>query len=140
MGRLTRFAAMLPRKRRLLLRAFICVSAIRIGLWIMDFAAPRPRAKILRFREYSRGDCVNEIVWAVRTVSRYFPGASCLTQALAAQALLARSNHQSRIEIGVVKEGDRFAAHAWLMCDERIVLGGPDVTRYALLAAWEVNG
>jgi Transglutaminase-like superfamily len=138
MGRLTRFAAMLPRKRRLLLRAFICVSAIRIGLWILPLRVLR--AKILRFREYSRGDCVNEIVWAVRTVSRYFPGASCLTQALAAQALLARSNHQSRIEIGVVKEGERFAAHAWLMCDERIVLGGPDVTRYALLAAWEVNG
>lgn len=138
MRRLTRFVAMLPEERRLLLRALICVSAIRIGLWILPLRVLR--AKIMRPRERSRADSVNQIVWAVKAVSRFVPGASCLAQALAAQALLARSNHQSRIEIGVAKEGELLAAHAWLVCNERIVLGGPDVTRYVPLVAWEANG
>lgn len=140
MRRLRRFAAMSPSERRLLMRAFGCVGAVRAGLWILPLRVVR--AKIARFREPSRADSdsVNEIVRAVTTASRYIPGASCLTQALAAQALLARSNHQSRIEIGIAKEGGLFAAHAWLVCGERIVLGGPDVTGFAPLTAWEVNG
>lgn len=139
MRRLRRFAAMSPSERRLLMRAFGCVGAVRIGLWILPLRVVR--AKILRFRNSSRGEfSVNEIVRAVTIASRYVPAASCLTQALAAQALLARSNHRSRIEIGIAKEGGLFAAHAWLVCGERIVLGGPDVAGYAPLTGWEVNG
>ena len=37
-------------------------------------------------------------------VSRYLPGATCLTQALAAQALLTQSGFPSQVEIGVAKE------------------------------------
>lgn len=138
MRRLRRLAAMPASERRLLMRAVVGVSAIRIGLWILPLRVVR--AKISRLRECSPGDSVDEIVRAVRIVSRYLPRVSCLTQALAAQALLVRSNHRSRVEIGVAKEGQLIAAHAWLVCDERIVLGGPDVTRYTLLTAWEVNG
>lgn len=139
MRRLRRFAAMPPSERRLLIRALLYVGAVRTGLWILPLRVVRE--KILRFRESSGGGfSVNEIVWAVKIASRYVPAASCLTQALAAQALLARSNHHSRIEIGIAKEGGLFAAHAWLVCGERIVLGGPDVAGYAPLAGWEVNG
>jgi|ERR1700730_3855363 len=137
MRRLKRFAALPPGERRLLLRSFIWISAVRIALWVLPLRVIR--AIILRCSNCSRSDSVNEVVWAVRTSSRYVLGASCLTQALAAQVLLAGSNHQSRIEIGVAKEQELFAAHAWLVCEERIVLGGPDVARYVPLASWEVK-
>ncbi|MGH7782079.1 MAG: lasso peptide biosynthesis B2 protein [Candidatus Binataceae bacterium] len=137
MRRLKRFVAMAPAERRLLLRALFWVGAVRVGLWILPLRVVR--AAVLKSSEHSRGDSVDAIVRAVRIASRYCPRASCLTQALAAQALLAGSDHRSRVEIGFSKDGETFAAHAWLVCDERIVLGGPDVTGYEPLAAWEVN-
>jgi Transglutaminase-like superfamily len=137
-GVMSRFAALPRERRRTLMNAFLCVGAVRIGLSILPLRAVR--ALIPGARGNSHGDPVDGIVWAVTTASRYVPGASCLTQALAAQTLLARSNHQSRLEIGVAKEGERFAAHAWVICGDQIVIGGPDVTRYAPLARWETNG
>ncbi len=139
MGRLRRFASMPRRERYLLLRALVCVAAARIGLWVLPVRVIH--RWISKERERSGGgESVGEIVRAVTTASRYCPGATCLIQAIAAQAMLARSSHQSRIEIGISKQGEQFAAHAWLVCGGRIVLGGPDVTHYAPLAAWEVDG
>jgi hypothetical protein len=68
------------------------------------------------------------------------PGATCLTQALAAQVLLAQSGYHSRIEIGVTKDDERhFRAHAWVVCGNEIVIGGAEVDRYVPLAAWETT-
>ena len=47
---------------------------------------------------------LEQMVWAVTVVSRYLPGATCLTQALAAQALLTQSGFPSQVEIGVAKD------------------------------------
>lgn len=81
---------------------------------------------------------IDRIIWAIRAASRYIPRATCLTQALAAQELLSRAGHPSRVEIGVAKNEDRkFAAHAWVTCGNRIVIGGPETTRYAPLLSWE---
>jgi hypothetical protein len=79
---------------------------------------------------------IERFVWAVKVVSRYVPRASCLTQAVAVQALLARAGHESSIEIGVAKDtAQQFQAHAWVVCDNKIVLGGPNVAGYARLTA-----
>ena len=70
-------------------------------------------------------------MWAVRAVSRYVPGATCLTQALAAQALLTQSGRDSRIEFAVKKdEQRRFLAHAWVVCGEQIVIGRAEAEGY----------
>ena len=137
MRRLKRFAAMAPEERRLLVRAFIWTAAIRVGLWVLPLRAVR--SAIPQRHHDARGERVDAIVLAVRRASRYVPRASCLTQALAAQALLAGSNHDCRIEIGVTKEGESLVAHAWLVCDGQVVLGGPDVTRYVPLASWDMK-
>ena len=47
---------------------------------------------------------VEQVVWGVRAVSRYLPGATCLTQAIAAQSLLTHCGFPSQVEIGVAKE------------------------------------
>ena len=64
------------------------------------------------------------IVWSVEVTSRYVPRATCLTQAIAAQTLLARRGYRSQLRIGVARDRDgAFIAHAWIEHEGRIVLG-----------------
>lgn len=74
---------------------------------------------------------------AARTVrlSAYVPGASCLTQALAARVLLAWHGHASDVRFGVRRDGSVLVAHAWLEHRGQVLVGGPDVAQYATLAA-----
>ena len=75
---------------------------------------------------------------AVRTAARYVPGATCLTQALALQAMLTRHGYASSLHIGVEKGPDRaFGAHAWVRCGDEIMIGGDDSDRYAPLLVRE---
>lgn len=85
---------------------------------------------------------MEQVVWAVRVASRYLPGATCLTQALAAQALLTHSGFPAQVEIGVAKDSDeekvrQFRAHAWVVCHGQVVLGGQPGPRYNSLTVWD---
>jgi hypothetical protein len=65
------------------------------------------------------------------------PGASCLTQAMALQYLLARAGHASELFVGVRQdEAGAFQAHAWLACNARTVLGaaGTRLEDFTMLA------
>jgi hypothetical protein len=78
-------------------------------------------------------DAVKSAVRAVRAASRYFPGATCLVQALAGKLLLRLIGQPSHIEIGVCKPPDgRLRAHAWLISGGEVVLGQePNLSRYS---------
>jgi hypothetical protein len=70
----------------------------------------------------------------VETTARLIPGATCLTQALAAEVLLRRAGEDPGIRFGVaVGEGD-FEAHAWLELHGRILVGERGVERFTPLA------
>jgi hypothetical protein len=76
----------------------------------------------------------------VRAASRYVPHATCLTQALAGQRVLAASGYESRVEIGVSKdEHRRFRAHAWVVCSGDIVIGHEEANQYVPIAAWNAS-
>jgi hypothetical protein len=135
MKRLRKFLSLPAAERKLLIRAFLLVAAIRLGLWTISFrrlqrilnraAAKRPQAEAVS---------VERAVWAVQVASRRVPGASCLTQAMAAQTLLRRGGQASRLWIGVAKDLDRkFKAHAWIETQGRVLLGGPDFANYVAL-------
>lgn len=123
-------------ERVLLLRAFVVVAAVRVSLWTLPLGVTRRVAATT-----GRGigsHSVERLAWAVAVASRYLPRATCLPQAVALQALLIHAGHESRLEIGVTKDGDRrIEAHAWVTCGGRVVIGGPEVGRYELMAAWE---
>lgn len=137
MRQLRRFAGLSRTDQSLLLRAILLVGAIRIGLWLLPFGVMQ-RIALRRRAKMESAQPISRLVWAVTAVSHYLPGSTCLAQALAAQVLLARSGYQSRVEIGVAKdEPSRFEAHAWLVCEDRVVLGGPGVDRYTSLLALE---
>lgn len=78
---------------------------------------------------------VKKIGSRVKRVSRYVPGATCLTQALAAHVLINLSGHSSKLQIGVVKEDDgELKAHAWLESCGKVIVGNhKDLANYAVL-------
>jgi hypothetical protein len=67
------------------------------------------------------------IVRAVGAAERRSPvGSTCLATALAAQALLARHGYAASLRIGVKRSASgEFAAHAWLVREGRVIVGGP---------------
>jgi Transglutaminase-like superfamily len=76
------------------------------------------------------------VAWGIRNAARVVPEATCFVQALAAQFLLARSGTPSQIRIGVAAgPGGEFVAHAWLLTDGRVVVGGSasELRRYTVL-------
>jgi hypothetical protein len=124
-------------ERRLIVRATALVALVRLGLWVLPYK--RVRELVVRPPAARAADeprrTADEIARAVIAVSRRIPKASCLTQALAAQRLLAREGHDARVTIGVARsEEGVFEAHAWLEHGGRVlVVDDPDLARFTPL-------
>jgi hypothetical protein len=118
-------------QRHLVLQAALLLVAIRLGLGLLPF---RTLQRLLaRLGQGSTASAqagaaaVGSIVWAVVGVSHYVPGATCLTQALAARVLLARYGQQTQLRLGVTRSAaGQFQAHAWVEWQGRVVIGGSD--------------
>jgi len=66
--------------------------------------------------------------------SRYVPGATCLTRALALQIWLGRRGQAAELRFGVARGAEApLDAHAWLESAGRILIGAAEVPRYAPL-------
>jgi Transglutaminase-like superfamily len=127
---LRRFAQLTATEKRILLRVLFVVGVARAALWV----ASTDKARKLTARAAAGASgSLDQMVWAVTVAGRYLPGATCLTQALAAQALLTQSGYPSQVEIGVAKDDDdrrRLQAHAWVVCHGQVVLGGSQANHY----------
>jgi Transglutaminase-like superfamily len=134
--RLNRFARLSAAERRLLVHAFLAVASARACLWLLPFDRVR-RVAFGCLTSSRDAYTVERVVWSVLVASRFVPHATCLTRALAAHALLTRSGHASRVEVGVNKDDNRFHAHAWVVCGGITVLGESEAERYTPLLAWE---
>jgi hypothetical protein len=68
-----------------------------------------------------------QVVWAATSAGRRSPlGATCLTTALVAQALLQRHGYEAKLRIGVRRDlNGAFTAHAWLESEGKVIVGGP---------------
>ncbi len=104
-------------------RCLAALVVMRIALSCAGYAAIRkrmPQAKTSAQSHYY----ARQLARRIERLARFVPRASCLTQALALQYLLARSGHKSELQVGVRRdEAGRFLAHAWVSCNERVVLG-----------------
>ena len=124
-----------PPERFLLIKALLVVAAVRGGLLLLSFPIfqilfERVRAAMGVRREITSVPLKTQLVWAVRPASHYVPGATCLTQALAAQLLLERYGYPAHVCIGVAKSGENqgaFQAHAWLESDGEVVVGESEI-------------
>lgn len=106
-------------------RCLMVVTAVRLGLTL--FSYNRVRAAVTRLDACRSADIADLrlVAWGVAAAARFVPRASCLTQALAGQYILARQGSASKISIGIEQDtGTQLKAHAWLMSGNHIVLGG----------------
>jgi hypothetical protein len=133
-----KFFSLPPSDRRLLFQAALLVGAARLGLWLLPFRvvpSVLERLAWLIARRVSTHVAAQRIAWAVVAVSSYIPIATCLTQALAACALLARQGCPAQLRIGVARAADgQLQAHAWVEVDRQVILGGSISGRYTPLA------
>jgi hypothetical protein len=59
----------------------------------------------------------------------------CLPQALVAELLLLAAGHDAELKFGVRAPQPHFEAHAWVVSDGRIVVGGREAALYSQLQA-----
>lgn len=137
-----RFFALAAGDRALILRVVALVAAVRVRLWLGDWASVRSALRQTQLGPRLCGQCAarppDRLAWAVRAASRVVPGATCLTQALALHVLLRATGRRAVIRIGIEAPGGRFASHAWVECDGRTLLDRPaDLASFAEMVSWE---
>jgi len=124
----------------LLLRAWVLLGLIRLGMELLPFSTLKKLLERLKpissgFKKYFSEE---ELVWSVTVVSRYIPRATCLAQALTTQFLLQQGGHQAYLHIGIAEtEEGGIKAHAWVESRGRILIGGFEMNRYTHLLALE---
>jgi len=102
---------------------------VRIALVLLPYRVVEARlrpdaASADQPRDARRG---RRTIWAVDTTAKRLLGSRpCLTQALVARWLLAKSGYLTVLRIGVQKEQNRtdLRAHAWLEHEGLVVVGG----------------
>ena len=126
----SKFARLPLPERILVLRALLSLVWARVIISALPFSMVEKQPRV----SLKQGANAAAIVWAVKAVSRYIPGATCLVRALAAQRLLARNGHASELRIGVAKSAE-FQAHAWVESGGAVLVGGSD-TAYTPIVHW----
>ncbi|MBZ9768665.1 lasso peptide biosynthesis B2 protein [Mesorhizobium sp. CA6] len=108
-----------------LAHCLMVVSVVRLALTLSSYNRVRSLVTGMHARRAASVADLRRVAWGVAAAARLVPGASCLTQALAGQYLLARQGSASKISIGIERgTGSELKAHAWLMSGNHIVLGG----------------
>ena len=102
------------------------------GMGERGFLASRGQTEALNVDADDPESFPRRASWAVRSVSRrLFPKRPCLTQALALRLMLRRRGLDSTIQIGLRHEDGKMAAHAWLVYQDRTIIGGFGSTQYS---------
>ncbi|MGA3359324.1 MAG: lasso peptide biosynthesis B2 protein [Halobacteriota archaeon] len=132
MSKAIRFLSLTSAEQRRLVRAFLIVVGVRIGLSLVPF--PRFQALLARLRARASVKSgvvptTEQLAQDVLVVSSYVPRATCLTRALAGQVLLAHHRYPTTVHIGVTKEEGKgtFQAHAWLESEGKVIIGESEV-------------
>jgi Transglutaminase-like superfamily len=122
--RLEKFLDLPTDQQRRMLHALFLVIAFRLGLWTVPYHFLQQTADRVGARRTGPADEPERIGRNITAMSRYIPGASCLTQALAAQVLLQQDGFTPKMRIGVARgELGEFKAHAWIECNGQIIVG-----------------
>jgi len=139
MNLLLKFLRLPAAEQRLVVSTTLLLGAIRLGLWLIPFRNLRGvLTRLTQVPARAHGSdqlSADQLVWTVTVASRYVPKATCLTQALVAQVLLARHGHPpSRLRIGVARgEEGQLEGHAWLESQGKVIIGGSELERYTPL-------
>ena len=128
--------------KRLWLQAYILMSLIRLGLYLLPFQRLQSlilKAERLKFVSTMVPDAtVRAIALSVERSARYSVGnPMCLAKALTTAVLMSIYGFPYQINIGVAKdESNNLEAHAWVESEGRVIVGYlPDLSRYVPMSA-----
>jgi transglutaminase superfamily protein len=111
------------RQRAILLHTVFTLWVARLATWMLPFATSR-RWLVGSRRATTPTLTPDQVSWAMRHAQRVVPRATCLPQALAAEALLTRGGLPADLRIGVKKDASgKLLAHAWVESEGRVVVG-----------------
>lgn len=140
MPRLTRLFRRSRADRELLARAAVLHVIVAIVVRVLPFGLVRRAlghvGAFCGARPSNLENVDARVVQAVRTAAARLPGATCLTEALVTQCLLARYQHETTLCFGISRirpDGRPFDAHAWLERRGDTVIGARGIA-YDLLA------
>jgi hypothetical protein len=129
MRNLSRFFAVGAPEKLFLLHCVAVLVVVRLALSLKSHDTLRRRIAAMQASSPAALHDLRLVSWGVTAAARWIPHASCLTQALAGQYLLARRGKASLVRIGVERNtGAELKAHAWLISGNLVVLGGPPST------------
>ena len=118
-----KFARLPSGQRGILVRTVLTLWAARLVTWALPFPVGR-RLLVGGRRPATPTVTRDQIHWAMGQARRVVPRATCLPQAMAAEALLTRGGLPAELRIGVKKEASgKLLAHAWVESGGRIVVG-----------------
>lgn len=109
---------------------WVTLCGVRLALWAVRYQ--HIRRWLVRPCETSatghRRGVVSATVRCLKRTAAFVPGASCLTQSLACQAILSWRGIPCDLQIGVRRDAatGAFNAHAWLVWDGYAVLEAQD--------------
>src|SRR5215207_5646128 len=110
MSRVAKFVGLPLSDQVFLLYCLLIVAFVRIGLSLFSYRTLRRWLQQTVAHDASNNDVrrrlPGRIVWGVSNCARVVPRASCVTQALAAQFLLARAGYRSEMRVGVAVDND----------------------------------
>lgn len=129
------FLRLKPGEQKLILQALALLASCWVRMRLQSFE----RVQGWATRSGQGVAQVEQLTWAIKVASRRIPGVTCLSQALTLQHFLSRNGHCSELRIGVDKLNGKLVAHAWLVLDDRVLIGGPALENYKLLAAWSTR-
>jgi hypothetical protein len=126
----------------LLAKTMMLLARFRLALLFSSYEAI---AKSIRLTVPGRSALPPAVLlaWATRQAARVVPGATCLTQALTLQFLLAQQGETGIIRVGVKQEtSGAIDAHAWVLHEDRVLLGGSDrnLSEYRQIADLKPKG
>jgi hypothetical protein len=140
MRRIYKFLNLSSTEQCLLIRTWILLGSIRLGMGLFPFSTLRKLLSRLKPQSNGIGKKFSkeQLVWSVTVVSRYIPKATCLAQAITTQLLLQKAGHQACLHIGVTEaEKGGLKAHAWVESQGKVLIGGIELNQYTHLLALE---
>jgi Transglutaminase-like superfamily len=127
---LYRFTRIDREERRLFFTGMLLMGAVRMALYVWSLERVTAMLKTLNQR-FPRPDDAPAV--GLRRAARRLDQAgrfcplplTCLAKALAGRALMERYGHAGELRIGVRKSEGKFEAHAWLECENDVLIGNP---------------
>ena len=132
LGRARKFAAVDWQTKGLVLRAFVLLWLVRIGLWVAPFRWVQSVTRCLGRTKKHRSQpryLAGEITELVSRCALYVPKANCLPQAMTLDVLLRREGYAPTLQIGVARGAQgEFLAHAWVEVAGESYSSGNEIT------------